>query len=145
MKPFLLIVAALLLSVLAFSQTDSVADQVRALDKQQRESALRGESSFEELHTTNEYISINPAGVLSTREQALARLKSSDVKLQSIDVDQEEAHVYGDTVVITGRDHVRGTYKGQVFDQTSRYARVWIKQNGAWKLALFQETPLAER
>ena len=45
---------------------------------------------------------------------------------------------------ITGRERVRGSYKGQAFDHTARYSRVWIRREGAWKLALFQETPLPQ-
>jgi len=142
MKLLFMVVAVLLPSLSAFSQTNSVADQVLALDKQQREAALRGESTFEEQHTASEYISINPAGVLSTREQILARMKSGDVRLEAIDVDQEQVHVYDDVAVITGREHVRGSYKGRTFDNTARYSRVWKLQNGAWKLVLFHETPI---
>jgi hypothetical protein len=39
------------------------------------------------------------------------------------------------------RNHgVEDEFKGQPFEQTSHYSRVWIKQDGAWKLVLFQET-----
>jgi len=71
-------------------------------------------------------------------------MKSGDVKLDAIDVDQEEVHVYGDVVVITGREHVRGSYKGHTFENTARYSRVWTRQGGAWKLVLFHETPISQ-
>lgn len=144
MRSLLVLASAILLSAPAFGQAVSTADQVRALDKLQREGALRGDSTFEEQYTASDYVSINPAGVLSTREQTLARMKSGNVKLDSIDVEQEEVHDYGDVAVITGRERVRGSYKGQAFDHTARYSRVWIRREGAWKLALFQETPLPQ-
>ena len=144
MRSLLVLASTILLSAPAFGQAVSTADQVRALDKLQREGALRGDSTFEEQYTASDYVSINPAGVLSTREQTLARMKSGNVKLASIDVEQEEVHDYGDVAVITGRERVRGSYKGQAFDHTARYSRVWIRREGAWKLALFQETPLPQ-
>jgi hypothetical protein len=144
MRSLLVLASTILLSAPAFGQAVSTADQVRALDKLQREGALRGDSTFEEQYTASDYVSINPAGVLSTREQTLARMKSGNVKLDSIDVEQEEVHDYGDVAVITGRERVRGSYKGQAFDHTARYSRVWIRREGAWKLALFQETPLPQ-
>ena len=143
MKSLLMLVAALIPSLSAFSQPGNGGDQVRALDKQQRDAALRGETTFEEQYTASECVSINPAGVLSTREQTVARMKSGDVKLDAIDVDQEEVHVYGDVAVITGREHVRGSFKGHNFDSWARYSRVWKQQEGGWKLVLFQETPIA--
>ena len=142
MKSLLMVVATLIPSLSAFSQPGNVGDQVRALDKQQREGAIRGETTFEEQYTASDYLSINPAGVVSTREQVLARMKSGDVKLDAIDVDQEEVHVYGDIAVVTGREHVRGSFKAHAFDSWARYSRVWNLQNGTWKLLLFQETPI---
>jgi ketosteroid isomerase-like protein len=88
-------------------------------------------------------MSISASGAVSSREQALARVRSGDVKLASIDVDDELVRVYGDTAIITGRVDVRGTFKGQPFEHKARYTRVWVKQNGEWKLATFQETPIA--
>lgn len=144
MTSILVLASTALLIASVFGQSTNVADQVRALDKQQREAALRGDTTFEEQYTATEYVSINVAGVLSTREQILVRMKSGDVKLDTIDVDQEEAHIYGDVAVMTGREHVRGSYKGHAFDSWARYSRVWIRQQGAWKLVLFHETPIPQ-
>jgi ketosteroid isomerase-like protein len=144
MKSLFVVAAALFTAVSGLSQPNDVADQIRALDKAQRDAALRGETKVEEQYTASTCFSINPAGTLSTREQTLARMKSGDVKLDAIDVDQEQVEVYGDTAVVTGREHVRGSFKGHSFDSTARYSRVWIRQNNAWKLVLFQETPIAQ-
>ena len=143
MRFFIVFTAAMLFAVPAFTQTESVADQVRALDKQQREATIRGDYSLEDSRTADGYVAISGMGVFN-REQIKQRVSSGDVKLQVIDVDEEQVHVYGNTAVITGRDHVRGTFKGQPFEQTSHYSRVWIKIDGAWKLVLFQETPVQQ-
>jgi len=144
MNHILVLASTALLTAGVFGQSSNVADNVRALDRQQREAAVRGETAFLEQYAASDYVSINPAGILSTREQSLARMKSGDVKLEAIDVDQEEVHVYGDVVVITGREHVRGNYKGHPFDSMARYSRVWIRREDLWKLVLFQETPIAQ-
>jgi ketosteroid isomerase-like protein len=77
-------------------------------------------------------------------ETILFLIKSGDVKLEKIDVDEEQARVYGNTAVITGRAHVLGAFKGQAFDRTARYTRVWVKLKGAWKLVSFHETLIPE-
>lgn len=133
-----------LFAATAFGQSASVAIQVLSLDQQQREAALRGDMTFQQQYTAGEYVSISPAGVLSSKEQTLARMKSGDVKLDTIDVDQEEVHTYGDVAVITGCEHVRGSFRGHVFDSWARYSRVWMRRDGAWKLVLFQETPIPQ-
>ena len=51
MRSLLVLASTILLSAPAFGQAVSTADQVRALDKLQREGALRGDSTFEEQYT----------------------------------------------------------------------------------------------
>lgn len=136
-------IATIMLSMPVFGQVESVEQQIHNLDKQQREASLRGDFSFEDQRMASDYLAINSSGTF-TREQILARVRSGDVKLHAIDVDEEQIHIYGDTAIVTGRDHVRGTFKGQSFEQTAHYSKIWVKQNGAWKLALFQETPIIE-
>src|SRR3974377_1173315 len=109
MKSLFMLAAALFSAMPGLSQANDVADQIRAMDKAQRDAALRGDTTLEEQYTATNCVSINPAGVLSTREQALARMKSGDLKLDAIDVDQEQVEVHGDTAIVTGREHVRGT------------------------------------
>ena len=55
------------------------------MDKAQREAALHGDTTLEEHYTASDCVSINPAGMLSTREQTVARMKSGDVKLDAIE------------------------------------------------------------
>jgi ketosteroid isomerase-like protein len=144
MKRFLVIATAMMaLSAPAFAQTGSAEQQVRNLDKQAREAAIHGDSEFEAQYTASDYMSISASGAVSTREQTLARVRSGDIKLSSIDVDEEQVRVYGDTAVVTGRVHVLGAVKGQAIDHKARYTRVWVRQSGAWKLVAFQETTIA--
>jgi hypothetical protein len=45
------------------------------MDKQMRDAALRGDSSLDVKYTATEYVAINPAGVLFTRDHVLAPAK----------------------------------------------------------------------
>jgi ketosteroid isomerase-like protein len=143
MKHVLFTATALLtLAIQGLAQANSVETLVRKLAQQQREAAIRGDASFEEKYLLPDYVGISPAGAITTREQSAARLKSGDVKLEKIDVSDERVRVYGNTAIIAGLVQVKGSFKGQAFEQTSSYTRVWIKQKGEWKLASFQETPI---
>lgn len=142
MKPIHALAAALVIPTPALAQNTNLADQLRGYDRQQREGALRGETRFEEQYTAADYVSISPSGAMSTRDQTLARMKSGDVKLDAIDVDQEQVHLYDDVAIITGREHVRGSFQGHAFDNWARYSRAWKQIDGAWKLVLFQETAI---
>jgi len=141
---FLLAIAIFSLAAPQFGQSGSVEQQIRNLDKQNRDAALHGDPSFEERYTTSDYMAIGPSEAISNREQALARARSADIKLSAIDVDDEHVRVYGDSAIVTGRAHIRGVINGQNVDAMARYTRVWVKQHGSWKLAAFQETPITQ-
>jgi ketosteroid isomerase-like protein len=42
--------------------------------------------------------------------------------------------VYGNTAVETGRSIMNGQDKGQTVPRDTRFTRVWVKQQGRWRL-----------
>lgn len=51
--------------------------------------------------------------------------------------------VYGSTAVVTGRTRMGGRYEGVPWSARSRYIHVYIDDQGAWRLASAQGTPIA--
>ncbi|MDP9146079.1 MAG: nuclear transport factor 2 family protein [Acidobacteriota bacterium] len=41
-------------------------------------------------------------------------------------------HRHGDTVIVTGATHEKGTEKGKHFEHHGRFTDTWIKKNGEW-------------
>jgi ketosteroid isomerase-like protein len=92
----------------------------------------------------SDYVHTRPNGVVSDRAQFLASVKQDEAepnvnydKLTSTDV---AVRLYGDTAVLTGRsgivsDDARGTLEGE-----TRWTRIFLRQNGTWKLVAFQAT-----
>ena len=40
---------------------------------------------------------------------------------------------YGDTVVVTGATHERGTQKGKPYEHYGRFTDTWVPVGGTWK------------
>jgi hypothetical protein len=55
MKSLFMLAASLFSSAPVFSQSESIADHIRALDSAQREATLRGDSTLEEQYTAIEF------------------------------------------------------------------------------------------
>ena len=73
------------------------------LEQDRAQAAVRGDTAFLEQNTADDYTFINVRGMLITKAQLLADFKSGQIKLQSNDLDDLHARVYGDTAVLTGR------------------------------------------
>jgi hypothetical protein len=68
------------------------------------------------------------------KPQVILDFTSGDLKFQSITTDDVQVRVYGNTAVETGRSTMNGQDKGQTVPRDTRFTRVWVKQQGLWRL-----------
>lgn len=86
----------------------------------------------------------NASGVLLTKVQMSADLRSGKQKNNSIEHQDVRAHVYGTTVVVTGLSTSTYLYNGKTHIGSRRFTNVWIKQGGRWLLIVHHVTPVAD-
>jgi uncharacterized protein (TIGR02246 family) len=72
--------------------------------------------------------------------KALADFKYTDRRISHVKV----TVVSGDTAFVTLRAVTRGTYKGKPFTSTVLAGATWIRRDGKWLEASYQETPVPE-
>ena len=122
-----------------------VEQQLIKLEQDRAQAAVRGDTAFLEQNTSDDYTFINARGMLITKAQLLADFKSGQIKLQSSDLDDLHARLYGDTAVLTGRSTQKGQAYGQDTAGQYRFTRVYVKRNGRWQSVAFQQTRIAEQ
>jgi hypothetical protein len=88
-------------------------------------------------------VAIHGDGKLSTKAQEIENFKSGAVKYESIEVREEKIRTYGDAVVVNLLGSVKATINGKPYGGDFRNTRVWVKQNGNWKIVVFQTTRVA--
>jgi ketosteroid isomerase-like protein len=88
------------------------------------------------------YVFTGPQGSVENKEQAIADLKSGDLKLKSASLDSAKVQLYGGTAVVTYSSHDKGTYKGKDISGTTRWTDVFVNQNGSWQLVASHGTML---
>lgn len=70
-------------------------------------------------------------------------LTSGLVKFKSIDRLEAKVRFYGSAAIVTGRTQMSGLFQDQPFVAASRYTHVFFKDDGRWKLAAAQGTPIS--
>ena len=55
------------------------------------------------------------------------------------DVDMKVSD-YGDTAVVTGKENLKGTYKGTFGEMALRFTNVFVRRDGRWQLVLHHST-----
>jgi ketosteroid isomerase-like protein len=121
----------------------NVDQEIKTLQEQGRDAALKGDTSFQERHLTDDYIGIDADGRMLTKDEAIQRRRSGAVKYESIDQRDAKIRVYGDTAVFNSLASVKGTRDGKPFSGDFRTTFVYVKQKDDWKEASFHVTLVA--
>lgn len=82
------------------------------------------------------------SGAEADRAAVLEAIGAGQLRFEAIDVLESRTRRYGDTVLVTGRTRMRGQFQGQPFGAHSRYTHVFVRQEGRWRLASAQGTPI---
>jgi len=101
-----------------------------------------GVPRLEELLTGDFRIIDVSSGMEVDRPVMLGAIGAGQLSFEVIDVLESLTRRYGDTVIVTGRTRLRGRYQGQPFGAHSRYTHVYVRQQGRWRLASAQGTPI---
>jgi hypothetical protein len=116
--------------------------QIRTLQDQARDAALKGDTAFLEKYLADDYEGIGGDGTPNTKDQAIQMRKSGVVKYEAIDVRNMKIRTYGDTAIVNALASVKLTVNGKAISGEHRATFVWVKQSGNWKQASFQVTPV---
>ncbi len=71
-------------------------------------------------------------GTVMAKTPFLASIRDMTNKLTLEVSDDMKLHRFGDTVIVTGGTHEKGTLKGKPYEHYGRFTDTWIKENGQW-------------
>ena len=115
-------------------QRSSVEQAIRQLDNERIQAQIHADATALDRIYAADFIGVGPSGRVRTKPQVILDFTSGDLKFQSITTDDVQVRVYGNTAVETGRSIMNGQDKGQTVPRDTRFTRVWVKQQGGWRL-----------
>jgi ketosteroid isomerase-like protein len=154
MKP-LLFIAVLVLTVAAMgvgqersasgSDRTSVEETIRKLDNERIQAQIHADATALDRIYAADFIGVGPSGTVRTKPQVISDFTSGSLKFQSITTDEVQVRVYSDTAVETGLSTMIGQDKGKTVPRDTRFTRVWVKQQGNWRLVVNHYSSQAAR
>ena len=142
------IVIALLLTTasIALGQKPRAIEQViRQLDHERIQAQIDADVAALDRIYAADFIGVGPSGALRTKPQVISDFKSGELKSQSISTDEVQVRNYGNTAVETGISTMIGQDRGKAVPRDNRFTRVWVKQQGRWRLVLNHYSPLIKQ
>jgi ketosteroid isomerase-like protein len=105
-----------------------------------RQARIKGDTAFLERFYAKEGRIQGMDGRVQSREKDIDLFTKGVIKPKFIDHGPLDISVYGQTAVVTGLDHLGGTYAGHYGEMYLRFTDVLVKRDGRWQLVVQQAT-----
>ena len=112
----------------------NVEQAIRQVDHERIQAQIEANAVALDRIYADDFIGIGPSGTVRTKPQVISDFTSGDLKFQSITTDEVQVRVYENTAVETGLSTMVGQDKGKAVPRDTRFTRVWVKQQGRWRL-----------
>lgn len=118
---------------LAQTKSGGVEQELIKLENEWADAWVKRDVAFFDRIMADDYTWTSPWGDVSTKAQDLALVKSGQDVVKSWVLADMKVRVYGDAAVVTGRDTVKETYKGEDVSGQHRWTHTWVKRAGRWQ------------
>jgi uncharacterized protein (TIGR02246 family) len=122
---------------------EDTTQELRHLAEQWATAELRGDTAFLADVLADDFVGIGPRGFMLSKEEWIQRHQSGALQYTSLALEEVQVREYGDAAILTGRELQTASYQGQDIPGEFRTTLIWVRQQGRWRLAGLQLSPLA--
>ncbi len=83
-------------------------------------------------------------GTVENKAQFLQSIKDTSMKITSMSNDDVSVFMYGNTAVVTGAYHVKGTRGAKPYTAHGRFTDTWVQTKGKWQCVASAATHTAK-
>jgi uncharacterized protein (TIGR02246 family) len=114
---------------------DTAEDEVRRLSAEEVNAFLKNDRAEMASLWSEDFVVTNPLNKLVTKQQVLGMVDSGFLVITSFDRQVESLRMYGDIVIVAGRETVvwGGKMPNAGKTENLRFTAVWMKQGGRWQ------------
>lgn len=136
--------ATILIPSLSFSQEPMAGEQTFVnLQHDWAEARKSADMHFLESFYVKEFTAGIMSGGDNSRAQDLAMFSSGDLKPTVIADRAMHVYIYGETAMVTGIEHLEGSYKGNTGPGLDlRFTNVFVHRDGRWQIVRHQGTQI---
>ncbi len=143
--------AVLVLAVAVSAQTpaqteiEHATQELITLENGWNDALVKHDWAFLDQILADDYISTDSDGIVSTKAQAMANLKSGEIVITSAVADDFKVRVYGDAAVVTFRNAEKSQSKGKDTSGQERITDTWVKLAGRWQVVAEHVSRIAQK
>jgi ketosteroid isomerase-like protein len=133
LRPLILLLA---LSSLPLAQNSSKVEgdetKIIALENLWNQIQLNHDAEAMGKILDDDFVFTDYDGTVMSKGQFLESIRDKSYQLTVEASENMKLHRHGDTVVVTGATHEKGTFKGRPYQHQGRFTDTWMKKNGQW-------------
>jgi ketosteroid isomerase-like protein len=119
--------------------------EIDQLEDAWRSAVLKSNLTAMDRLLADDYLAITASGLVQTKAQTLASLKSGRMHLASLNVSDRKVRFYGRTAVVTSLAVVQATAGEDDISGNYRYTRVYVRDPaGNWKIVSFEASKIRD-
>lgn len=134
-----LVSAAPWATALTHSERHETKHEIDQLEEQWRSALVTRNVPAMDALLSEDYMAITPNGMLQSKDEALANLRSGTVRITSLELSDRKVRFYGSTALVTSRAEMSGTSAQGNISGSYRYTRVYVRDSvGTWRIVSFE-------
>jgi len=120
---------------------ESVDQQFRKLTEEVVAAEVSGDLAAMDRFFADNYIHTHSSGWVENKTEFMSLYRNGKRKYNAADIRDVQVRFYGDSAVVNGTEHIN-ELNG---DHQYLFLCVWVRQNGAWRLAAWVANPVPKR
>ncbi|MGV3686598.1 MAG: nuclear transport factor 2 family protein [Daejeonella sp.] len=109
-------------------------DQIKKLEEELRLAMLGSDVLKLDSLISDNLIFTDHSGSIYTKEMDLHNHQSGNLKIDALYPQDQKIDLYYSTAIVSVLMRINGSFTGEEFNVNNRYTRVWVKQDGMWKI-----------
>jgi ketosteroid isomerase-like protein len=110
------------------------ADAIEARDRELNAAIVRHDVGVASTIYEDDFVLTTSSGRSKSRDDLLAEIARPGLAFEVNEMTDAVVRVHGDTAVLTGILHQRGSIDGKPFDVRLRVTDTWVRQRGTWRI-----------
>jgi ketosteroid isomerase-like protein len=110
------------------------AEAIQARDRELNAAIVRHDVGVAGAIYEDDFVLTTSSGKAKSRSDLLAEIARPGLAFETNEMSGIVVRVRGDTAVLTGILHQRGTYDGKAFDVRVRVTDTWHRDGGTWRI-----------
>jgi ketosteroid isomerase-like protein len=116
------------------AQDKSDAATIRALELKWTESYRQRSIDILSSLLAEEFVITVEDGNVYSKAGYISHTADSKVRIEVAEMSDLKVRMHGETAVVTGAYHEKGTFEGKTYEYHDRLTDVWVKAGGKWQV-----------